>query len=137
MSKESVINIFKTLFKHYYRTTNLIEIPHIEQREFAFQLFNSSGMIRHLSFRSIEDLRRFLIEKVPAHVYYSTAYYRYPSAQDMDRKVWLGSDLVFDIDADHLETENCKSCTEIHGKKLISLKCLEDALNEVMKDFGL
>jgi len=42
-----------------------------------------------------------LEEKTPIHLYYSSAYYEEPSADKMDLKGWLGSDLIFDIDSDH------------------------------------
>ena len=39
---------------------------------------------------------------MPAHSYYSTAYYRNPSAPKMEDKGWMGAELIFDLDADHL-----------------------------------
>jgi DNA primase small subunit len=46
---------------------------------------------------------------VPSDVYYSSAYYERPSAK-MNSKGWLGADLVFDIDADHIQTP----CATVH-----------------------
>jgi DNA primase small subunit len=37
------------------------------------------------------------------HVYFSSAYYESPGAPTMEEKGWLGADLVFDLDADHIE----------------------------------
>jgi DNA primase small subunit len=51
----------------------------------------------------------FLSETAPSDVYRSCAYYEHPEAE-MDKKVWLGADLVFDIDADHIPT----SCNKLH-----------------------
>jgi DNA primase small subunit len=42
-------------------------------------------------------------------VYYSSAYYERPQ-EEMRQKGWLGADLIFDIDADHIHTP----CTTIH-----------------------
>jgi len=39
---------------------------------------------------------------VPRHVYYSSAYYRRPAEPTMSAKEWLGADLIFDLDSDHL-----------------------------------
>jgi DNA primase small subunit len=39
------------------------------------------------------------------------AYYENPDF-DMDKKSWIGSDLVFDIDADHIPT----TCNKIHDE---------------------
>lgn len=64
-------------------------------------------MIRHKGFRSVGDLRRFLEAIVPSDVYYSAAYYERPE-ENMEAKGWLGADLIFDVDADHIETP-CKN----------------------------
>ena len=53
----------------------------------------------------------FLGKNVPSDVYRSTAYYEYPEAE-MRQKEWLGADLVFDIDADHIITP----CDKVHDK---------------------
>jgi len=81
------------------------------QRELGFLLFKERIMLRHQAFARISDLRSFLGEAVPSDVYHSCAYYEDPAA-DMDRKGWLGADLVFDIDADHIPT----SCNKIHDE---------------------
>lgn len=68
-------------------------------------------MLRHKGFARISDLKQFLRENVPSDVYRSCAYYENPIAE-MDKKGWLGADLVFDIDADHIPT----SCNKIHDE---------------------
>jgi DNA primase small subunit len=81
------------------------------QRELGFFLFKERIMLRHKVFARISDLRLFLGEAVPSDVYRSCAYYENPAAE-MDKKGWLGADLVFDIDADHIPT----SCNKIHDE---------------------
>jgi DNA primase small subunit len=106
-------------FSEFYNNFST-EIPPptmIGQREFAFLLFKERIMMRHRSSASISDLRLFLSEIVPSDVYHSCAYYENPEA-DMDKKGWLGADLVFDIDADHIPT----SCNKIHDEWTCS-KC--------------
>ena len=76
----------------------------IEKREFGFFLFEKNLVIRHKSFIKIDDLRSFFQKIVPAHAYYSTAYYENPE-KEMQKKDWIGADLFFDIDADHIPTE--------------------------------
>jgi DNA primase small subunit len=49
---------------------------------------------------------------IPSDVYYSIAYYDQPDAADMNAKGWVGADLVFDIDADHLQTP----CNKVHDE---------------------
>jgi DNA primase small subunit len=74
-------------------------------------------MLRHKGFENAETLQSFVASTVPSDVYYSAAYYENPTAE-MDKKGWLGADLVFDIDADHIPTPcnkahdswTCKTC---------------------------
>lgn len=68
-------------------------------------------MVRHKRFASINSLRGALNQTVPSDVYHSCAYYENPDF-DMDKKGWLGADLVFDIDADHIPS----SCNKIHDE---------------------
>lgn len=64
--------------------------------------FDKTYMQRHISFKNPTDIQRFMIGKVPSHSYYSTSYYRRPDAPIMDEKGWMGAELIFDLDADHL-----------------------------------
>ena len=84
-----------------------LEVKSIRERELAFLQFGEQVMIRHLQFQDTASLKEYLVAKVPANVYYSSAYYREPQAPDMNDKGWRGADLVFDIDVDHIETK-CK-----------------------------
>ncbi len=81
------------------------------QRELGFLLFKGRIMLRHKVFARINDFKSFLGEVVPSDVYRSCAYYENPEAE-MDKKGWLGADLVFDIDADHIPT----SCDKLHDE---------------------
>ena len=86
------------------------------KREFGFMFFDRPMVQRHMGFPSPEDLGRFMISQVPSHSYYSTAYYRKPSAPTMEEKEWLGADLIFDLDADHLAGADKMSYSEMLGK---------------------
>ena len=59
-------------------------------------------MRRHMGFSGPDDMQEYIKSLVPAHAYYSTAYYRAPQAPTMGDKEWLGADLIFDLDADHI-----------------------------------
>jgi DNA primase small subunit len=102
-----------TKFSEFYKgAAATIPLPSsASQREFAFLLLKERAMIRHKAFTSINSFKAFLTEKVPSDVYRSCAYYENPDAE-MDKKGWLGADLVFDIDADHIPT----SCNKIHDE---------------------
>jgi len=73
------------------------------KREFGFMFFDRDFVMRHLGFPSRAALKKYLVEQVPAHAYYSCAYYEEPDAPIMVQKKWLGADLIFDLDADHVE----------------------------------
>ena len=89
----------------------------MEKREYAFLLFKEKTMMRHKGFKNVEAFRDSLLRSAPSDVYYSSAYFEKPEAE-MDAKGWLGADLVFDIDADHIPTPcdkrhdmwKCRNC---------------------------
>ncbi|MDD4669335.1 MAG: DNA primase catalytic subunit PriS [Methanomethylophilus sp.] len=114
--------LFK-LFRRYYRTNEPLMPDRFTKREFGFIPFGRT-MQRHLGFTSPEDLRAFLISRVPAHSYYSTAYYRYPAKPVMEEKEWMGAELIFDLDADHLAGADQMTYSEMMvqiRKEMISL----------------
>lgn len=58
--------------------------------------------LRHKSFSDMESVRRFLSERPQHSCFYSTAYWKKPHELKMADKDWLGADLIFDLDGDHL-----------------------------------
>jgi len=112
----SLLNIVR----EYYRKAELHLPEDFRLREFAVQPFTSSTYLRHLSFNSVSELRNFVLKNVPRHLYVSSARYRDPSYPEMSMKGWLGSDLVFDIDADHLP-----ACEEMVREYRICRRCGE------------
>lgn len=104
-------DFIKSLFHKYYRISfTLPEILSIYGREFGFVSFDGS-MIRHIGFNTKNELTAFIRNIVPRDAYFSCAYYENPD-EEMERKNWLGADLIFDIDADHIPTK----CERIHDK---------------------
>src|SRR5512136_3457002 len=94
--------IIKT-FRRYYSKES-IEIPdRLSRREFGFMFFDRTFVLRHIGFKTKPELKSYLVENAPAHVYHSSAYYQNPNAQTMVEKKWMGGDIVFDLDADHLK----------------------------------
>ncbi len=98
-------------FAQYYADKNIkLNVPSkIERREFGFLLFKKGTMLRHRKFENVTALKSFLNNTTPSDIYYSSAYYEDPE-KEMEKKGWLGADLVFDIDADHIPTP----CGKIH-----------------------
>ena len=104
------ISFVQRMFRNYYKQeySSNTSLLMIDRREFGFALFEG-WMLRHKSFKSSDELKQFLQNSVPSNAYCSCAYYEDPEA-DMDKKGWLGADLVFDIDADHIPTP----CDKVH-----------------------
>ncbi|MGB7954659.1 MAG: DNA primase small subunit domain-containing protein [Candidatus Nitrosopolaris sp.] len=138
-STQKSVALLKSAFREYYfKYSKLLEIPeHLEQREFGYMPFGS-GMIRHLSFRNRGDILATLIRDVPADVYCSNAYYRFPT-YPMQEKQWLGADLIFDIDAKdlHLPCELghsyfiCAKCGEVsNAESEVCESCKSTTLNQ-------
>ncbi|MDH5266748.1 MAG: hypothetical protein OEW62_03615, partial [Candidatus Bathyarchaeota archaeon] len=98
-------------FAEYYKghSSSIPPPTSIEKREFGFLLLDEKIMLRHKGFRGVDDLRFSLKKIVPSDVYFSSAYYERPE-EEMKGKGWLGADLIFDIDADHIPTP----CGKVH-----------------------
>ncbi|MEM1947947.1 MAG: DNA primase small subunit PriS [Candidatus Caldarchaeum sp.] len=102
-----VQQFFKLFYERNY--VNPFIPSKMEKREFGYTPFGQKIMVRHLSFRNFDELHKTLVKEAPLHVYRSAAIYQYPEAP-MEEKGWLGAELIFDIDADHLNT----SCKQTH-----------------------
>jgi len=90
-------------FTQYYARTEVAPPHRLARREFAaFPFATETMMRRHATLRTPEEFREFLRRETPRHVYYSSAYYRRPAETTMSAKEWLGADLIFDLDSDHL-----------------------------------
>lgn len=107
----------------YYINAPLYEPPFFQNREFGFRK-NGEKMVRHKAFSSVQKLRTFLIETAPDHVYFSSSKYADPAAYPMEdkKKGWRGSDLVFDIDYDHLKRPTLREAKKQSEKLLVILE---------------
>ncbi|MBN2066257.1 MAG: DNA primase catalytic subunit PriS [Candidatus Thermoplasmatota archaeon] len=121
LSEESIAFV-KNRFAEYYNTKAISLPDRFGRREFAFLLFNAKGMYRHLAFEKRTHFAQFVKEKEPAHIYYSSAYYQHPDAPTMHEKTWMGAELIFDLDSDHLP-----------GAERMSY---EESLRQVKKEFA-
>jgi DNA primase small subunit len=103
--KPATLEFVKQRFTEYYQRQNLTVPSSLEQREWGFVFFDATAevrMRRHMAFMDPLELAAYVKNLVPAHVYYSTAYYQTPSAPTMNDKHWAGADLIFDLDADQI-----------------------------------
>ena len=115
---------------------------------------------RHVGYLNRDELVRDLASVAPHSIYHSAAFYKIPVARHMDEKEWFGAELVFDIDADHLDLSCAKdhdawrcnadgchktgtgihpeTCPECGGKSFSTRKwvcenCLAEAKNHTLK----
>jgi len=103
-------------FKKYYNSQD-IELPErLSRREFGFMFFDRGFVLRHIGFRNRQELKSYIVENIPSHIYYSSAYYDNPAAQTMAEKGWMGADMVFDLDADHV-----KGASELSYPEMLQL----------------
>lgn len=91
-------------FRDHYRRTEITLPPAASEREWGYIPWRTGGptMVRHRSLLDLGDIDDFLARERPRHVYFSAGRYDDPGAGSMGEKDWRGSDLIFDLDADHL-----------------------------------
>jgi DNA primase small subunit len=124
------------LFARYYREEAVAPPVRLARREFAaFTFAAESSMRRHETLPTPPELAAFLAREVPRHVYYSAAYYRRPAEATMAGKEWLGADLIFDLDADHLRgAESLGYADQLVRVKERLIDLIDDFL---VRDFGI
>ena len=92
-------------FGDHYRQASVTPPPAANEREWGFIPWTDGPgetMVRHRSLLDLGEIEDFLGRRKPRHVYFSGGRYDEPSASTMSDKGWRSSDLVFDLDADHL-----------------------------------
>lgn len=126
-------------FGDHYRRTNPMLPPEPETREWGYIPWTGGSgttMVRHRSLLDLGNLGEFLARERPRHVYYSAGRYERPGADSMDAKGWQGSDLIFDLDADHLPSVDPE--TDTYGEMLAACKGeLRRLLSVLIEDFGV
>ena len=92
-------------FGDYYRRVDAEGPPDGHAREWGYVPWTEGPgetYVRHNSLLDMGSLGDFLARERPKHIYFSAGRYDNPSASTMDDKGWQSSDLIFDLDADHL-----------------------------------
>ncbi|MBM3282279.1 MAG: hypothetical protein FJY86_02985 [Candidatus Diapherotrites archaeon] len=117
MSYSNEITWLRSLFQKHYSIHNL-GLPYpASQREFGYGI---EGKIdkRHVSVRDENEFNAFLRNTVPLYVSASVSEFMNPGIQPMEKKGLVGSDLIYEFDADDIDTSckrvhdswSCKSC---------------------------
>jgi len=124
------------IFSGYYSRKPVAPPSRLTRREFAaFPFATETMMRRHATLRTPEEFQTFLAREVPRHVYYSSAYYRHPAQTSMAAKEWLGADLIFDLDADHLR--GAESLDYAGQLRLVKTRLTELVDDFLFGDFGI
>ena len=92
-------------FRDHYRRSDPSLPPAADEREWGYIPWTAGSgttMVRHRSLLDLGEMGDFLERERPRHVYFSAGRYDDPGAGSMGEKGWRGSDLIFDLDADHL-----------------------------------
>lgn len=121
--------IVTSLIKAYYQKISNFAPKSIEKREFGFGDFEKKIVYRHYSFRGENELKDYLVKNAPPFVSVSSAEYEKPAGRPMESKKWLGSDLVFDLDANDLNLK----CRLEHGGLWVCENCLSAVKKETLK----
>ncbi len=123
--------ILRNFFQEYYGNWRADQIDIVSAREIGYIPFFGS-MIRHRAVLNLDSLTEMFRRIVPRHAYYSTAYYSRPEDKIMKDKGWLGAELIFDLDADHVSGAEKMSYEEIlkevkkHTERLIFRFLMDD-----------
>ena len=127
-SKNKSLEFLKNCFSEYYKSKDINLPDRFARREYAFVFFGGKGMMRHIGFDKKYNFDYFVKNKVPMHAYYSSAYYKTPDAPTMQEKDWMGAELIFDLDSDHLPDAEKYSYSE-------QLELVKDEFIKLVKDF--
>lgn len=118
----------KELFGKYYSETDLI-VKNVEKREFGFGNFEKKIVYRHVAFKKNKEFNSYIRQAIPPFISYSPSLYEIPDARPMEKKKWIGSEMVFDIDATDLNLE----CQKIHSKSWVCSNCQDKVKEETIK----
>ena len=127
-------------FKEYYHYAKIKLPKDFWMREWGFVFLDhyfpeKLVMRRHKSFATEKELANYLGENAPAHAYHSAAIYKYPAAE-MANKGWLGADLIFDLDADHIVSETELEQYSYEDLLVQVKKETEKLIDFMLNDFG-
>ena len=123
------MQLLSKLLSDFYRKSNAYFPDRIEEREFGIGDLERKIAYRHLQFKSNEEFRKHMIVNAPPYVSCSSAYYHFPAGRPMSAKGWIGSELIFDLDANDMQLD----CQKVHGGSWVCSNCLENVKAETLK----
>jgi len=123
-------NKVREYIRGYYKDKMIISVPSINRREFGVG-FRKKIEARHISFETTDAFRSYLVTNTPMYVSYSVAYYEFPEARPIEKKKWLGADLIFDMDLSGGKYDIYTKFSQIHDEVV---RLVKDFL---VNDFGI
>ena len=123
------MSLLSKLLSDFYRKSNAYFPDRIEEREFGVGDLVRKIAFRHMQFKSNDEFRKYMIANAPPYVSCSSAYYHFPAGRPMSAKGWIGSELIFDLDANDMHLD----CQKIHGGSWVCDNCLERVKEETFK----
>lgn len=135
--KERTQAYLRGRFGDHYRRQEIQPPPEANEREWSYVPWTTGPgetYVRHNSLLDIGNLDDFLARERPKHVYFSAGRYDNPGAKTMQEKGWRRSDLIFDLDADHLPST---TADDSYAEMLAACKdALFRLLDFLETDFG-
>jgi DNA primase small subunit len=141
MEFDAELSFIRKKFAQHYARTRVEPPDAVEKREWGVGGWERKIQERHFKFADAKALNAYLTNNAPLYCSYSVAYYKEPDARPIEKKGWLGAEVVFDLDADHLDLE----CIKRHGKGWVCDECLQAVKMHTMRliddflvpDFGI
>ncbi len=111
-------------FKSFYEENKIVSVPNVDKREFGYGVFKRKIANRNLAFSDNDKMNYFLREKTPLFFSYSNSCYSFPDKTPMSEKGWLGSDIIYEFDADEIKN----NCEKVNSQWECSKTFGEDSL---------
>ncbi|NYZ74855.1 DNA primase catalytic subunit PriS [Candidatus Micrarchaeota archaeon] len=127
--------LVRSLFRSYYGRSQSFP-SELVRREFGFG-FTKKIDFRHKAFLSQREFAEYVQLEVPLFMSYSAALYEKPAATPMNKKGFLGADLVFDLDTSYEKEKHghnpilCPYCLE-----RVKQDCIALVERFLVQDFG-
>ncbi len=123
-----VAQFITPLIREYYEKVP-IDIERLNEREFGFGSYETKINTRHHAFNNKEQLKEYLVANAPPFVSCSPSFYEKPAARPMEKKIWKGAELVFDLDSTDLNL----ACQKVHGSSWVCDNCFNAVKDETLK----
>ncbi|MEK6972890.1 MAG: DNA primase small subunit domain-containing protein [archaeon] len=127
-------------FQEFYAGNEINYPTKVANREFGIGEFGKKIVKRHMAFSNPNFFNAFLKEDVPFYVSASASLYKMPDARPMDKKEIIGSELIYEFDADDIKTD-CRNqhdswrCTQCNASGSGTVeKCTSCGSNSLQLD---